>query len=66
MKKFLILSLALCLGIILGACGSKDTAKKMIPKKNHQQAKIKTLTTKKKMYRKTKTSKGKMSILIKN
>ncbi|UZN53076.1 hypothetical protein [Bacillus paralicheniformis] len=28
MKKFLILSLALCLGIILGACGSTDTAKK--------------------------------------
>ncbi len=33
LKKFLILSLALCLGIILGACGSKDTAKKMIPKR---------------------------------
>ncbi|TWK83419.1 hypothetical protein CHCC20331_0595 [Bacillus paralicheniformis] len=28
MKKFLILSLALCLGIILGACGATDTAKK--------------------------------------
>ena len=59
MKKFLILSLALCLGIILGACGSKDTVKKDDTKKESSASENKDTDNKKEDVQEDENLKGK-------